>query len=57
LSGFLLDTNIALLALAAPEELSTTSRADFGSFILCGSGEFPKTIFAKGMTPFGDPID
>jgi hypothetical protein len=30
---------------------------DFGSFIPCGSGEFPKTILAKGMTPFGEPID
>jgi PIN domain nuclease of toxin-antitoxin system len=27
LNGFLLDTNITLLALAAPEERSTTSRA------------------------------
>ena len=26
---------------------------DFGSFILCGSGEFPKTVLARGMLPFG----
>jgi hypothetical protein len=30
---------------------------DFGSFILCGSGPFPKTVLAKGMQPFGEPID
>ncbi|HEX3748750.1 MAG TPA: hypothetical protein VHW09_32715 [Bryobacteraceae bacterium] len=26
---------------------------DFGSFILCGTGEYPKTILKKGMKPFG----
>ena len=30
---------------------------DFGSFKLCGSGEFPKTVLTKGMTPFGDEIE
>lgn len=30
---------------------------DFGSFILCGSGKFPKTVLEKGMKPFGDRID
>lgn len=30
---------------------------DFGSFILCRSGKFPKTILEKGMKPFGDPIE
>lgn len=30
---------------------------DFGSFILCGSGRFPKTVLEKGMKPFGGPID
>jgi hypothetical protein len=30
---------------------------DFGSFIICGSGEFPKTVLEKGMAPFGTPID
>ena len=29
---------------------------DFGSFILCGSGEYPKTILKKGMKPYGDPL-
>ena len=29
---------------------------DFGSFILCGSGQYPKTVLAKGMKPYGDPI-
>jgi hypothetical protein len=30
---------------------------DFGSFVLCGSGMFPKTVLDKGMKPFGRPID
>ncbi|MBS1833634.1 MAG: hypothetical protein JST65_13020 [Acidobacteria bacterium] len=30
---------------------------DFGSFILCGSGPYPKTVLEKGMKPFGNPID
>ena len=29
---------------------------DFGSFMICGTGEFPKTVLAKGMTPFGTEI-
>ena len=29
---------------------------DFGSFILCGTGKFPKTVLEKGMKPFGDQI-
>ena len=29
---------------------------DFGSFLLCGSGEYPKTVLAKGMKPFGKEI-
>ena len=29
---------------------------DFGSFILCGSGKFPKTVLEKGMKPFGDEV-
>lgn len=29
---------------------------DFGSFILCGSGPFPKTVLEKGIKPFGEPI-
>ena len=30
---------------------------DFGSFLLCGSGQFPKTVLAKGMAPFGTRIE
>jgi len=30
---------------------------DFGSFVLCGSGELPKTVLTKGMAPFGEPIE
>jgi len=30
---------------------------DFGSFMICGSGEFPKTVLAKGMQPFGTRIE
>jgi hypothetical protein len=30
---------------------------DFGSFTLCGSGQFPKTVLEKGMKPFGYRID
>lgn len=30
---------------------------DFGSFLLCGSGEYPKTILKKGMKPYGENID
>ena len=30
---------------------------DFGSFKLCGSGEFPKTVLLKGMKPYGKQID
>lgn len=29
---------------------------DFGSFLLCGSGRYPKTVLSKGMKPFGDEI-
>ncbi|MBM3757601.1 MAG: hypothetical protein FJW38_26915 [Acidobacteria bacterium] len=29
---------------------------DLGSFILCASGQSPKTVLAKVMEPFGDPI-
>jgi hypothetical protein len=29
---------------------------DFGSFILCGSGEYPKTVLARGMKPYGTAI-
>lgn len=30
---------------------------DFGSFKLCGSGEYPKTFLTKAMKPYGDKID
>jgi hypothetical protein len=29
---------------------------DFGSFIVCGTDEYPKTILKKGMKPFGTPL-
>ena len=30
---------------------------DFGSFMICGSGELPKTVLTKGMAPFGTRIE
>ncbi len=30
---------------------------DFGSFKLCGSGEYPKTVLLKGMKPYGEEIE
>ena len=30
---------------------------DFGSFVLCGNGQYPKTFLDKGMIPFGEPIE
>ena len=29
---------------------------DFGSFLMCGSGEYPKTVLAKGRKPYGKAI-
>ncbi len=29
---------------------------DFDSFVLCGRGEYPKTVLIKGMKPFGTPL-
>jgi hypothetical protein len=29
---------------------------DFGSFIICGTGEYPKTVPKKGMKPFGTAL-
>ncbi len=29
---------------------------DFGSFKLCGSGEYPRTVLTKGMKAFGKEI-
>ncbi len=30
---------------------------DFGSFILCGTGDLPKTVLARGMKAHGEPIE
>ena len=30
---------------------------DFGSFRLCGSGEYPKTVLTKGMAALGQEIE
>lgn len=30
---------------------------DFGSFKLCGSGEYPRTALTKGMAAFGAEIE
>jgi hypothetical protein len=30
---------------------------DFGSFKLCGNGEYPKTVLIRGMKAFGEEID
>jgi hypothetical protein len=30
---------------------------DFGAFLLCGSGEFPKTVLLRGMKPYGQKIE
>ncbi len=30
---------------------------DFGSFFLCGTGRFPKTVLERGMKPFGARIE
>ena len=30
---------------------------DFGSFKLCGSGEYAKTVLAKGMKAYGTEIE
>jgi len=30
---------------------------DFGSFKLCGSGEYPRTVLTKSMTAFGKAIE
>ena len=51
-----------LLALQAwvrtnPEAPDGDWYKDFGSFILCGNDQFPKTVLEKGMKPFGKPVD
>ena len=30
---------------------------DFRSFLLCGTGESPKTVLSKEMKPFGQSLD
>ena len=30
---------------------------DFGSFKLCGSGQYPRTVLSKGMAAFGEEIE
>lgn len=30
---------------------------DFGSFKLCGSGEFPRTVLSRKMKAFGEKLD
>ena len=30
---------------------------DFGSFKLCGSGAYPKTVLTRGMSAFGEKIE
>jgi hypothetical protein len=30
---------------------------DFGAFVLCGLGEYPRTVLTKGMKPYGKPIN
>jgi hypothetical protein len=30
---------------------------DFGSFKICGTGQWPTTVLTKDMTPFGKEID
>jgi len=29
---------------------------DFGSFVLCGAGQFPKTFLRRGQQPWGEPL-
>jgi hypothetical protein len=30
---------------------------DFGSFKLCGSGEYPRTVLTKDMKAFGEELE
>ena len=39
-----------------PEAPESDWWKDFGSFKLCGTGEFPKTVLTKKMKPFGTEI-
>jgi hypothetical protein len=42
---------------AAPDAPDGDWYVDFGSFILCGRGELPKTVLAPGMAPRGEKLD
>jgi hypothetical protein len=42
---------------AAPWAPDGDCYKDFGSFMICGTGEFPKTVLTKGMAPFGTHIE
>jgi hypothetical protein len=42
---------------SAPQAPEGDWYKDFGSFKLCGSGEYPKTVLTKGMAPFGQEIE
>ena len=42
---------------SAPQAPQGDWYKDFGSFKLCGSGEYPKTVLTKGMAPFGQEIE
>lgn len=58
------ERRISVADLMALQEWVKTSPAapagdwykDFGSFILCGTDQFPKTVLEKGMRPFGNPV-
>ena len=39
-----------------PEAPEAEWYKDFGSFLLCGTGAFPKTVLIKGMKPFGQKL-
>jgi hypothetical protein len=40
----------------APEAPAGDWYKDFGSFKLCGTGTYPKTVLAEDMQPFGEEI-
>jgi len=42
---------------SAPQAPDGDWYKDFGSFMLCGSGQYPKTILTIGMKLYGLPID
>ena len=42
---------------SAPQAPDGDWYKDFGSFKLCGSGEFPKTVLIKGMKSYGEEIE